>query len=69
MTPLAIPYLATGLISDDILANKNSSAFSPDGNQAQNPDCPSPFQDASVLLPPPEKDYDEDSETEEINED
>ena len=71
MTQLAIPYLASGLISDDILESTfaNNASFPPDGNQTQNPDCPSPFQDASVLLPPPEKDYDEDSETEEINED
>jgi len=66
MTPLAIPYLAGGLISDDLVQSRFASLRPP---KKRKIDCPSPFPNPTVLLPPPEKDYDEGPDSETINDD
>ena len=70
MTPLAIPYLASGLISDDLIQYRPSAASSSGASQKKRKaGCPSPFPNPTVLLPPPEKDYDEGPDSETINND
>jgi hypothetical protein len=66
MTPLAIPYLAGGLISDEFVQSQFAALRPP---KKRKPDCPSPFPNPMVLLPPPEKDYDEGPDSETINDD
>ena len=66
MTPLAIPYLGGGLISDEFLQSQFASLRRP---KRRKVDCPSPFPNPMVLLPPPEKDDDEGPDSETINDD
>ena len=70
LTPLGVPYLAMGLVSDEFVQSRFAAL-----RQRVNPpkrrkvDCPSPFPNPMVLLPPPEKDYDEGPDSETINDD